>query len=132
MLMIGKCVLCGSGLKLIFRNIFDTRFGIKRKYKIGRCGACGIEQISPIPSPKDLKDLYETHYNFGGEKGTIYTRFRVRFFSSVFFTASGLPLAATSPSTGSKDLSGCWMWVVMRDVDFPFIKGMGLMWEDWN
>ena len=85
MLMIGKCVLCGSGLKLIFRNIFDARFGIKGKYKIGRCGACGIEQISSIPSHKDLKDLYETHYNFGGEKGTIYTRFRARFFSSVFY-----------------------------------------------
>ena len=46
---------------------------------------CGIEQTCPVPTPEELKNLYETFYNFGGEKGTIYTRLRARFFSSVFY-----------------------------------------------
>jgi SAM-dependent methyltransferase len=31
--------------------------------------------------PDDLKKLYETYYNFGGERGTTYTRLREWFFS---------------------------------------------------
>ena len=77
-----RCVLCRSGLKLIFFDVFDTRFGIEGKYKIGRCEVCATEQILPLPSIKGLKDLYETYYNFGGEKGTAYTGFREFFFSS--------------------------------------------------
>ena len=76
------CIICGSNVTFELENLFDTRFGIEDEYEISRCKGCGIEQILPIPSPKDLKDLYETYYNFGGEKGTAYTGFREFFFSS--------------------------------------------------
>jgi len=80
-----KCIACGSNLVIRFQNVFDTRFGIDGKYEIGRCEVCGIEQILPLPSPENLKGLYETYYNFGGEKGTSYTGLREYFFSSVFY-----------------------------------------------
>jgi 2-polyprenyl-3-methyl-5-hydroxy-6-metoxy-1,4-benzoquinol methylase len=80
-----KCITCDSILSIELQNVFDTRFGIKDKYEIGRCVICGTEQILPLPSFKDLKELYETYYNFGAEKGTIYTDFREYFFSSVLY-----------------------------------------------
>ncbi len=46
------------------------------------CGHCGLEQIDPRPVPDDLKKLYETYYNFGGERGTTYVRLREWFFAS--------------------------------------------------
>ena len=80
-----KCIACDSILSIELKDVFDTRFGIKDKYEIGRCPICGTEQILPLPSIMDLKDLYETYYNFGSEKGTIYTGFREYFFSSVLY-----------------------------------------------
>jgi SAM-dependent methyltransferase len=41
-----------------------------------------LEQIFPVPSPARLKGIYESHYNFGGEKNTLYTRLRERFLFS--------------------------------------------------
>jgi len=35
-----------------------------------------------VPSLAELKELYETHYNFGGERDTLYTRWRERFLFS--------------------------------------------------
>lgn len=35
-----------------------------------------------MPSGDELKRLYETYYNFGGEKGTTYTNLRAKFLSS--------------------------------------------------
>ena len=50
------------------------------------------------------KDLYETYYNFGGEKGTIYTGFREYFFSSVL----------------------CRFWLIVDgDISFHNQKGSG-------
>ena len=80
-----KCITCDSILSIELKDVFDTRFGIKDKYEIARCPICGTKQIVPLPSNRDLKDLYETYYNFGGEKGTIYTGFREYFFSSVLY-----------------------------------------------
>jgi 2-polyprenyl-3-methyl-5-hydroxy-6-metoxy-1,4-benzoquinol methylase len=36
----------------------------------------------PVPTAAELKSFYESHYNFGGEKGTIYTSLREWLFSS--------------------------------------------------
>ena len=74
---------CGSKVVIELQNLFDTRFGIKNSRHIGRCGTCGNEQTIPFPSSGDLKQLYETYYNFGGEKGTFYTGLRARLFSSI-------------------------------------------------
>jgi SAM-dependent methyltransferase len=44
-----------------------------------------LEQIFPVPTPAELGRLYESYYNFGGERGTSYTRLREWFFSSWFY-----------------------------------------------
>ncbi len=48
--------------------LFDTRFGITTPYWIAQCNNCGLEQIVPLPTSDELKMLYETYYNFGGEE----------------------------------------------------------------
>lgn len=79
------CIVCGSRVTVELQNLFDTRFGIEDVWDICRCTDCEIEQTVPPPSSEELKDLYGTYYNFGGEKGTIYTGFREYFFSSVLY-----------------------------------------------
>ena len=74
-----KCIACGSKVTAELQNLFDTRFGIEKVWNICRCTDCGIEQTIPLPCSGELKKLYEEYYNFGGEKGTIYTRFRGYF-----------------------------------------------------
>jgi SAM-dependent methyltransferase len=67
-------------------EVFDTRFGIDSFYEISKCSGCGLEQITPLPSVEELKNLYETYYNFGGEKGTNYTNIRAKFLSSRWYS----------------------------------------------
>ena len=80
-----KCIACGSKVVAGLQNVFDTRFGIEGGWHICRCVDCGIEQTASLPSSEELKHLYETYYNFGGEKGTIYTKVREAFFSSIAY-----------------------------------------------
>jgi SAM-dependent methyltransferase len=77
------CVLCGAAIELSVAGLSDTRFGVPGSYDIYRCTQCALEQTFPRPSMSELKRLYETYYNFGGETGTRYTRWRERFFFSV-------------------------------------------------
>jgi SAM-dependent methyltransferase len=76
------CLLCNGALEKSVGELFDTRFGIEGTYEVWRCLHCGLEQMSPVPSSADLGRLYESFYNFGGERGTSYTRIREWFFSS--------------------------------------------------
>ncbi len=76
------CILCGSPLEMSFPGLADTRFGVPGSYDIYRCAHCGLEETLPKPSASELKRLYETYYNFGGETGTRYTRWREHFFFS--------------------------------------------------
>jgi SAM-dependent methyltransferase len=76
------CVLCGAALELSVAGLSDTRFGVPGSYDVYRCTQCDLEQTFPRPSMSELKSLYETYYNFGGETGTRYTRWRERFFFS--------------------------------------------------
>ncbi len=81
----GGCLLCGGTLAVLLPDVTDTRFGIAGSYDIFRCTACGLEKTYPVPSPDELKALYERHYNFGGERETAYTRIREWFhFSPVY------------------------------------------------
>ena len=80
-----ECMACGSKVTAELENLFDTRFGIERFWNICRCADCRLEQTIPLPSPGELQELYEEHYNFGGEKDTAYTRLRARFLSSIFY-----------------------------------------------
>jgi SAM-dependent methyltransferase len=76
------CLLCGSAMEISAIGLYDTRFGAPGTYDIYRCVDCGFEQTFPVPSISELKHLYETYYNFSGETGTRYTRWRERFFFS--------------------------------------------------
>jgi SAM-dependent methyltransferase len=76
------CLLCNGALVKSVGELIDTRFGIEGTYEVWRCLHCDFEQISPVPTPGDLGRLYESYYNFGGERGTSYTRLREWFFSS--------------------------------------------------
>jgi SAM-dependent methyltransferase len=74
--------LCHGALEKSVGELFDTRFGVEGTYEVWRCLDCDLEQIFPVPTPAELGRLYETYYNFGGERGTAYTRMREWFFSS--------------------------------------------------
>jgi SAM-dependent methyltransferase len=76
------CIICGGETNDVLPQVTDSRFGVPGEYVIRRCSVCGLEQTLPRPEPGDLKRLYETYYNFGGERGTTYTRWREWFFAS--------------------------------------------------
>lgn len=81
-----RCLLCGGNLSSSLKCVYDTRFGISTFYSIGECPFCAIEQTIPVPTQDELKELYETHYNYQGEHDTLYTRLRERFlFSPLYF-----------------------------------------------
>jgi SAM-dependent methyltransferase len=79
------CVLCGGSLDVVLTGVVDNRLGVPGSYEIRRCVRCGFEQTSPLPSQAELKDLYEKYYNFGGESGTFYTKWRERFLFSFLY-----------------------------------------------
>jgi hypothetical protein len=66
-------------------DLADNRLGTPGSYEIRRCLHCGLEQTFPTPSVSELKELYETYYNFGGETGTRYTHWRERFLFSFLY-----------------------------------------------
>ena len=76
---INGCILCGASLDVSVAGLFDTRFGAPGSYEIHRCVRCDFEQTFPALALAELKELYEAHYNFGGETDTLYTRCRERF-----------------------------------------------------
>src|SRR5262245_25365176 len=80
--MSDRCLLCGGEIETILPAVSDNRFGIPGEWTIVRCTACGLEQTTPRPSAEQLKQFYETYYNYGGESGTAYTDRRERFLLS--------------------------------------------------
>jgi len=101
-----RCMFCGSKILTELLNVTDTRFGIEKLWNICRCTECGIEQTIPLPFPVELRELYEKYYNFGGEKGTTYTRLREKFLSSSLYR----------------------LWLVIDgDLSFHSKKGQGCM-----
>lgn len=69
------CLNCKSPVHANGDALFDTRFGIATPYSIALCPDCGLEQIMPWPTCDELEVLYETYYNFGGEKGDSNSRY---------------------------------------------------------
>jgi SAM-dependent methyltransferase len=76
------CVFCGAALEMTFADLYDTRFGSPGVYNVYECVGCGLEQTRPMPSPAELKHLYETYYNFHGVTSERYLRWRERFYFS--------------------------------------------------
>ena len=83
--MAETCLVCHSALTQVVPEVFDTRFGVPQAYSIQRCTGCGLEQTTPRPAGAELGELYARHYNFGGEKGTRYTRWRAAFLTSPLY-----------------------------------------------
>jgi SAM-dependent methyltransferase len=79
------CVGCAGLTEVSLNGLFDTRFGIDGEFEVRRCVRCGLEQLFPLPTPAQLKSLYERYYNFSGERGTVYTTLREWFFSSFLY-----------------------------------------------
>lgn len=79
------CLLCGGATAVVLDEVADWRFGSPGRWCIARCGSCGLEQTVPRPTGPELKTLYETYYNYGGEKGTRYTAWRDKFFASPLY-----------------------------------------------
>jgi SAM-dependent methyltransferase len=79
------CMACAGLTEISVDGLFDTRFGIKGSFEVRRCLQCDLEQLFPVPAPSQLKNLYERYYNFSGERETVYTTLRERFFSSLLY-----------------------------------------------
>jgi 2-polyprenyl-3-methyl-5-hydroxy-6-metoxy-1,4-benzoquinol methylase len=77
-----SCILCGARCKSELAGLFDDRYGAPGTYDIRQCRRCGLEQTWPQPSEEDLKELYESFYNWGGDGATAYSRLRERFLAS--------------------------------------------------
>ena len=80
-----SCLVCGAEPGRILSGLLDTRFGTAGTYDICRCNRCGFEQTSPVPTLEILKKLYESHYNFGGATGALYTKLRDWFLMSPLY-----------------------------------------------
>ena len=80
-----NCILCEHSMQVKLSGLIDNRFGSEGEYCIAKCHQCGLLQTIPVRDAEKLKQLYETYYNFGGEKGTIYIKFRQIFFSSIAY-----------------------------------------------
>lgn len=81
------CVSCGDALEIVLRDVRDTRFGAPGAWNIARCVACGLEHTTPRPTGPELSHLYETYYNYGGERDTAYTDRREQFLMSGLYQA---------------------------------------------
>jgi SAM-dependent methyltransferase len=80
--MAEPCLLCGGATQPVLTHVPDTRFASPGEWTILRCGTCGLEQTTPLPTGPQLKTLYETYYNYGGESGTAYTGWREKLLMS--------------------------------------------------
>jgi SAM-dependent methyltransferase len=83
--MSDACLLCGAATHPVLDSVRDTRFGSPGAWTILRCESCGLEQTAPRPTGPELKTLYETYYNYGGESGTAYTGWREKLLMSSFY-----------------------------------------------
>ncbi len=79
------CLLCGAVTQPVLTQARDNRFGSPGDWTILRCTECGLEQTSPRPTGPELKTLYETYYNYGGESGTTYTGWRETLLMSPLY-----------------------------------------------
>ncbi len=83
-----SCILCdGERLRVVEPDVRDNRFASPGTWRILACESCGLWQTDPVPTPAQLQELYERHYNFGGEgeTGSLWTKLRAAFFASPFY-----------------------------------------------
>jgi 2-polyprenyl-3-methyl-5-hydroxy-6-metoxy-1,4-benzoquinol methylase len=80
-----SCLACDGELIVDRQDIFDTRFGIAGSYAVAECQQCGLAQITPTPTLPQLKNLYETHYNFVGHSTKRYSGLREKILKSSLY-----------------------------------------------
>ena len=79
------CLMCSGQVRTIISDLTDNRLGAPGVWRIQQCASCGFQQIAPMPTQRELNALYESHYNFGGQTDSLYTRLREKFLlSSVY------------------------------------------------
>lgn len=83
--MSAACLVCGGPTVAVLDDVRDNRFGSPGSWTIRRCPVCDIEQTEPLPTLAELIALYESHYNYGGERDTTYTGWRERLFMSPLY-----------------------------------------------
>jgi SAM-dependent methyltransferase len=79
------CLMCGGPVRTIIPDLVDNRLGTPGAWQIQQCTTCGFEQTGPMPTQSELTALYESHYNFGGQTDTLYTRLREKFLLSSLY-----------------------------------------------
>jgi glycosyltransferase involved in cell wall biosynthesis len=79
------CPDCAGVTELLYRDLFDTRFGIEQRVNARRCRECGWAFCDPKPSAAELAALYSDHYNFAGARTSRYDAMRDRFFASSLY-----------------------------------------------
>jgi SAM-dependent methyltransferase len=82
------CLACGGATALVLEGVRDNRFGVPGTWSIRRCSRCALEQTDPVPSARELKALYEAHYNLARideSSAAAYGRKRERFLMSPLY-----------------------------------------------
>jgi 2-polyprenyl-3-methyl-5-hydroxy-6-metoxy-1,4-benzoquinol methylase len=77
------CGICEGALETFTEGLFDTRFGIRGRYETRKCKSCHFEELAPTPTAEELKQLYESQYNFAGSENSRYTNWREWFLFSI-------------------------------------------------
>jgi len=79
------CLICGGKCEPVLAGLWDDRFGAPGTYDVVRCSSCGLEQTWPQPTERELKELYERFYGWGGGQGTAYGGLREKFMASELY-----------------------------------------------
>ncbi|MDR3168783.1 MAG: hypothetical protein LBU27_03340 [Candidatus Peribacteria bacterium] len=61
--MINKCTICGGSQKSFLKGkdyLYQTNVG--KTFEIVKCENCGLEQIYPIPTDKEIASFYANNY----------------------------------------------------------------------
>ncbi|MBL8701552.1 MAG: class I SAM-dependent methyltransferase [Alphaproteobacteria bacterium] len=82
------CLLCGADhWDVVEPVVRDNRFASPGEWRVRACKSCGLWQTDPLPTDAQLIELYERHYNFGGEgeTGSTWAKLRAAFFASPLY-----------------------------------------------
>jgi len=58
------CKVCGQEITVVFKNLFDTRYGYPDYFDVFHCSNCGLYQTNPPLTKKDIGPLYTNYYPY--------------------------------------------------------------------
>ena len=59
------CPVCGEDTNVVFKDLYDDRYGYPDAFTLYECGACGHMHIPTNFTPDDLGRLYTQYYPRG-------------------------------------------------------------------